>query len=246
MFLQRFRNSANRDAAARLWSDISGVAAEDFIDASPSVGVEQNCVRIGHFTMPRRGTCSTSRHSLNILPSLLRPLQAAALAVSLGWVVIVTGSEQVAKSSMVRVMAQMHGAVLHEIGMSPDTDNSDIIGCFEQAELQRSVRTTLARVQTCVDTACSAVISALSSFDSSCWSDWLAACASASSEIFNISSTVFSGSKSLALTPQQMLAAGVIARCTALVDQVRLHLKRAFFLFLNFAFISAHAECCFV
>jgi midasin len=242
VFLQRFRNSSNRDAAARLWSDISGVAAEDFIDASPSVGVERDCVRIGHFTMQRRGTCSTSKHSLNILPSLLRPLQAAALAVSLGWVVIVTGSEQVAKSSMVRMMAQMHGAVLHEIGMSPDTDNSDIIGCFEQAELQRSVRTTLARVQSCVDTACSGVISALSSFDSSCWSDWLAACASASSEIFNISSTVFSGSKSLALTPQQMLAAGVIGRCSALVDQVRLNLKRARFSFLDFAFIFARFD----
>ncbi len=220
VFLQRFRNSANRDAAARLWFQISGVAVEDFVDVSPTIDVGLDCVRIGHFKMQRRGTCSSSRHSLNILPALLRPLQSAALAVSMGWVVIVTGGEQVAKSSLVRVMAQMHGAVLHEIGMSTDTDNSDIIGCFEQAELQRSVRAALSRLQTCVDTACAKVISSLSSLDSSCWSDWLAACAAASSELFNITSTLFSNSKSLALSPPEMLAAGIIGRCRAVIDQV--------------------------
>ena len=221
VFLQRFRNCANRDTAARLWSQISGVAAEDFIDASPTIDIGQDCVRVGHFSIQRRGSCSTSRHSLNVLPALLRPLQSAALAVSMGWVVIVTGGEQVAKSSMVRVMAQMHGAVLHEIGMSPDTDNSDIIGCFEQAELQRSSRTALSRLQTCVDTACARVITSLSTLDSTCWSDWLAACSAASSELFNITSTLFSNSKTLALAPPQILAAGIIGRCRALIEQVQ-------------------------
>jgi midasin len=221
VFLQRFRCAANRDAAARLWSQISGVAAGDFIDASPTIDIGESSVRVGHFSMQRRSTCSTCRHSLNVLPALLRPLQAAALAVSMGWVVIVTGGEQVAKSSMVRLMAQMHGAVLHEIGMSPDTDNSDIIGCFEQAELQRSARTALQRLQTCADTACARVITCLSSIDSSCWSDWLAAAAAASSELFNITSTLFSSSsKALALTPPQILAAGIIGRCRTLIEQV--------------------------
>ena len=118
-------------------------------------------------------------------------------------------------------MAQMHGAVLHEIGMSPDTDNSDIIGCFEQAELQRSARTALSRLQTCVDTACARVITSLSSLDSTCWSDWLAACSAASSELFNITSTLFSNSKTLALAPPQILAAGIIGRCRALIEQVQ-------------------------
>lgn len=220
IFLQRFRNDANRDAAARLWSHISGVTADDFIDTSPTIDISQDIVRIGHFKMRRRSTCSTSQHSLNVLPALLRPLQSAALAVSMGWVVIVTGGEQVAKSSVVRLMAQMHGAVLHEIGMSPDTDNSDIIGCFEQAELQRSATSVLARVQCCVDTACAKVVSSLPSIDSASWSDWLGACAAASSELFNIRSTLFANSKTLVLTPPQIIAAGIINRFSALIDQV--------------------------
>jgi midasin len=232
VFLQRFRNSANRNAAARLWFEISGVAAEDFVDSSPTIDIGPDSVSIGHFKMQRRGTCSTSRHSLNILPALLRPLQSAALAVSMGWVVIVTGGEQVAKSSLVRVMAQLHGAVLHEIGMSTDTDNSDIIGCFEQAELQRSVRTALSRVQTCVDTACAKVISSLSSLESTCWGDWLSACASASTDIFNITSTLFSNSKSLALSPPEMLAAGIIGRCRAVIEQVYIYFLKCRFNFV--------------
>jgi hypothetical protein len=115
----------------------------------------------------------------------------------------------------------MHGAVLHEIGMSPDTDNSDIIGCFEQAELQRSARTTLSRLQTCVNSTCSKVVSALPSLEPSCWSGWLAACATISSELFNVATTMFSNSSSLALTSQQLLAAGIIGRCQALIDQVQ-------------------------
>lgn len=221
VFLQRFRNNANRDQAARLWFQISGVAADDFIDESPTIDISQDIVRIGHFKMPRRGTLSSSRHSLNVLPALLRPLQSAALAVSMGWVVIVTGGEQLAKSSMVRLMAQMHGAVLHEIGMSPDTDNSDIIGCFEQAELQRSATSTLARVQSCVETACAQVVSSLPSIDAAGCCDWLAACSAASSELFNIKSTLFANSKSLSLTPPQIIAAGIINRFSALIDQVQ-------------------------
>jgi hypothetical protein len=65
----------------------------------------------------------------------LRPLKTIARCVDMNWPCLLVGSAESGCVPLLRTFARLCGHILHEIPISPGTDSSDLIGCFEQVNV---------------------------------------------------------------------------------------------------------------
>ena len=92
--------------------------------------------------------------------ALLRPLAAVAQAVAAAWPCLLVGGAATGKTQVVRRLAAMTGWPLREVALSPSTDSTELIGCFEQADVGRAGEQLLAEVRDVVWAASHAALAA--------------------------------------------------------------------------------------
>ncbi|CAM9870479.1 unnamed protein product, partial [Phaeothamnion confervicola] len=103
----------------------------------PDVKVTPTEVTIGS-TVLKRGRDASAVSSgmsarLTALPlSLRRPLHALARAVAMGWPALVVGRRASGKTAVVTALAAAAGMSLRRVAVTPATDVTELLGCFEQ------------------------------------------------------------------------------------------------------------------
>ncbi len=65
----------------------------------------------------------------------LHPLKTIARCVDMNWPCLLVGSAESGCVPLLRTLARVCGHILHEIPITPGTDSSDLIGCFEQVNV---------------------------------------------------------------------------------------------------------------
>ncbi|KAI0314077.1 hypothetical protein OF83DRAFT_1165344 [Amylostereum chailletii] len=144
IYLARFRTQADRIAAKALFSATFDLSC-DHLDRNPHPMISPSLVQVGHFV-----GCRANHTALTPPPVLLQShlpwVEAMGVALKQGWLVIVNGHRSSGKTSLVRLMADLAGAPLHQISVNNATDTTDILGSFEQVDAQGRSRTLLQRL----------------------------------------------------------------------------------------------------
>ena len=102
----------------------------------PAVDVTEDRVVVGPVVLARRARVAvlSGGRSQALAAAHLRPLQQLARCVQLGWPALVWGAAGAGKSFVVRALADMAGAELVELPLSPSTDLHDLIGGYAQRD----------------------------------------------------------------------------------------------------------------
>ncbi|XVE88663.1 hypothetical protein DITRI_Ditri19aG0087500 [Diplodiscus trichospermus] len=145
IYVQRMRTAADRRQVMRLYEQIFGVKPS--INPYPRVQLNSNYLIVGSVAIKRNFSRPSVYFSpLKVLPSVRCNLEAVAHCVQQGWLCILIGPPSSGKTSLIRLLAQLSGNVLHELNLSSATDISELLGCFEQYNALRSFRLVVAQV----------------------------------------------------------------------------------------------------
>jgi len=78
-----------------------------------------------------------STSTLRFLPSQMNALETAVHAAEMGWMVILVGPTASGKTSLIRLLARLTNNTLQEFSMNSAVDATELLGGFEQLDLQR-------------------------------------------------------------------------------------------------------------
>jgi midasin len=147
VYLQRFRNAADRAAVSDIFESVFGVAPQT---TRPAALVTPSFLQIGHSAVPRAASAAVEIP----LPTYHLPLAESVLkAVEMGWLVILAGDAGRGKRDLVRDIATAAGRPLGEFAMHPGVDTSEILGTFEQQDAFRVLDAALHAVRAVLEAA---------------------------------------------------------------------------------------------
>ncbi|CAM9114855.1 unnamed protein product [Choristocarpus tenellus] len=135
--------------------EATGSSCSEMVCSNPELRVTPTYIQIGEVLVPRGtwimghgfagynmpivgyeldGKCGGLDRNMRIPVGLRRPLLALARCVNMGWPSLIVGHRGTGKTSLVRSLATGVGAVLREVALSPATDISELLGCYEQVD----------------------------------------------------------------------------------------------------------------
>ncbi|KAJ1723598.1 AAA ATPase midasin, partial [Coemansia erecta] len=146
LYVQRMRTPADRQHVRRLFAQAFGRA----LDApAPALQMTPAAVQVGGAVLARAPGAGpdASPHvpRLRALHAMLPALEALATCVEMRWPAILVGPAGCGKTALVRWLAAAAGHRLVEFAMNAGVDTSEILGGFEQVDVQRHC-TALARL----------------------------------------------------------------------------------------------------
>ena len=146
LYLHRFRETNDHVEVMRIFSDVF----ERDIDmqrATPWVTPEW--IQIGHSLMPRSSGISPPISS-TFATEHLDLAQSVLKAADLGWLVILPGPSGAGKRDLIQTIATTVGQMLGEFNMHPGVDASEMLGSFEQQDIQRLLRKAYEALVACL------------------------------------------------------------------------------------------------
>ncbi|GAA6035232.1 hypothetical protein NBRC10512_006266 [Rhodotorula toruloides] len=140
LYLQRFRNSADRDHVSRLFADAFGLVVDPVEQPWPLASSQ--ALQVGHSLLARADTTIAIERASATLPTRrqdLQPIEALAKCLDMGWLAILTGPRGTGKTALVRQVAALGGRRLREFTMNAEVDTLELLGSFEQADRLRDL-----------------------------------------------------------------------------------------------------------
>ncbi|KAK0187828.1 midasin nuclear AAA ATPase [Armillaria mellea] len=139
VYLHRFRTSQDRQVACKLFDQIFRIDSARLAQ-NPAWSITASYMEVGRFVTQREKHTATSRPG-RVLKMHLSALEAAGHCLAQSWLTIITGTRDVGKTALVRLLAHLTGNRLQEVSISPATDTMDILGSFEQVDLNAAAST---------------------------------------------------------------------------------------------------------
>ncbi|KAH9936525.1 uncharacterized protein B0H18DRAFT_1206806 [Fomitopsis serialis] len=133
VFLERFRSTADRDHARKLFQTFF---SEMPLENNHHILVTASHLQLGYSLLARDGLCCGRRPG-QVLQARHATLETLGACIANGWLTILTGDRGIGKTSIVRLAAYLCGKVLHELQINSATDSSDILGSFEEVDSTR-------------------------------------------------------------------------------------------------------------
>ncbi|PKA58467.1 hypothetical protein AXF42_Ash013973 [Apostasia shenzhenica] len=151
VYIQRMRTAEDRVEVMKLYEDVFGMKPS--ISQFPEVHIDPQYFVVGSALIERNHFQPTKafKNQLNLLPGVLQSLEAVAHCVQRQWLCILVGPSSSGKTSMIRMLAQLTGNVLNELSLSPATDVTELLGCFEQYNSFRCFKAALSQIEHFVD-----------------------------------------------------------------------------------------------
>ena len=135
VFIDRFRIKDDRKKAQELFESCFGVTIPR---VSHEFVITSSFVKVGNVVVKRN--CNRIVRSPNdgLEPLLIRTLQRAmetvGRCVNMNWPCLLVGSSSTGKSAILRTMSDACSIHLEEVALSPSSDVSELLGCFEQID----------------------------------------------------------------------------------------------------------------
>lgn len=149
VYLHRFRTEQDRNHARLLFAEVFSTSTASS-GLAPNIAITPSHIQIGHFIIPRKNRVSFSPPG-RVLKMQLSTLESIGHCVSQSWLSILTGPRNSGKTNAVRVLAHLTGNILQEISVNSATDTMDILGSFEQADLNGRALALIDSVLTLLD-----------------------------------------------------------------------------------------------
>lgn len=134
---QRFRLFQDRQHISAVYEQVFGQPPESksfFHNLGPGY------YQVGLSVLPRNQVMQEFIDPyLSILPAHLPIIESLNLCIKEGWPSILVGPSGCGKTSILRKLAAMSGAKIVELALNADTDTMDLIGGFEQVDIERHI-----------------------------------------------------------------------------------------------------------
>ena len=131
LYLHRFRTSNDRERVVRIFMESFPIQPTFH---APRPAISPSYLQIGAHFSTRKNLSPHQAHA-PLLPSHLKYLETIATCSSRGWLVIITGERSSGKSGLLRTLSTLSGNPLREVAINPTTDTTDILGSFEQVDV---------------------------------------------------------------------------------------------------------------
>ncbi|KAJ3919281.1 midasin nuclear AAA ATPase [Lentinula edodes] len=133
VYSHRFRTSSDRHLALALFERTFGCSFD--YSRNPVWTISSSTITVGQFCSERHNSSIPARPK-RLLKSQLSALEALGCAISNSKLSIVTGARDSGKTAVVETLAVLTGNVLHKVHINNTTDAMDLLGGFEQVDLQ--------------------------------------------------------------------------------------------------------------
>lgn len=150
----RFRTKSCRLSAQSLYEKYFGVLPE----RDNYYHVNENYVQFGHSILSRVSDRVLDTELLQPLHCNIQALETAVTCVQHSWPLILVGPTNSGKTSLIRYLANISGAPLHEFSMNGDIDSTDLLGGFDQVDTTHKSEELWSRAQELVRKNCICII----------------------------------------------------------------------------------------
>ncbi|KAJ2621726.1 AAA ATPase midasin [Coemansia sp. RSA 1358] len=140
LYVHRMRTRKDREYVLDLYHQVFGRQLQP---KTPSLHITERSLQVGNAVLPRKPENSRVTRLLS-LHSQLPYMESLMKCIEMRWMAILVGPAGSGKTSLVRWLANATGNKLVEFAMNSGVDTSDILGGFEQMDMQRH-RTGLLR-----------------------------------------------------------------------------------------------------
>ncbi|XP_059060931.1 midasin [Achroia grisella] len=152
LYINRMRTLEDKEKMLQIYNSI--FYPEYFrSDTTPQFEIHDNEIVIGDVAIKRNIEKNLkNRHSMEtnflILRNQLSSLKALAQSVKMNWLSILVGPTATGKSSIVQILADLTGNDLQVIPVTSAMDVSDLLGGFEQVDLNRNLENLFDKIET--------------------------------------------------------------------------------------------------
>ncbi|XP_069462584.1 midasin isoform X2 [Ambystoma mexicanum] len=143
---ERLRSMEDRNKIVEVFKDIFGQESSVYIGTRHFHATIYK-VQIGYSILSRGTYVPPPSCDLALLHRSLQPLESIMKCVQMSSMVILVGPSSVGKTSMVHLLAQLTGHRLKVMAMNSAMDTTELLGGFEQADLNRPWQSLLEKVE---------------------------------------------------------------------------------------------------
>lgn len=152
LYVNRMRTPEDKEKMAQKYDSIFGPLYPRS-NKNPQFTIKENEINIGDVSLPRK----TEKYFKNrramqttsvLLRSQLLTLKSLAQCVKMNWLSILVGPTATGKSTIVQILADLTANDLHVVPVTSAMDVSDLIGGFEQVDLNRNLEGLFDKIET--------------------------------------------------------------------------------------------------
>ena len=144
IYSARMRTETDRRNIETLFTKIFS-PGHKLVPARGNLHLSLDKLHIGHFSLDRQSRLVPGS-PLSLLSSQGPSLEMMTACVSRGWPVLLTGPSQAGKTALVSCLASLAGVKIDTISLNISTDTMELLGGFEQSDVERSVGDLWTRV----------------------------------------------------------------------------------------------------
>ncbi|XP_052755953.1 midasin isoform X2 [Galleria mellonella] len=151
LYINRMRTAEDKEKMLQVYNSIF-YPEYPRSDTTPQFEIHDNEIVIGDVIIRRnmeknlKNRCSVEPNYL-ILRNQLSSLKALAQSVKMNWLSILVGPTATGKSSIVQILADLTGNDLQVIPVTSAMDVSDLLGGFEQVDLNRNLENVFDKIE---------------------------------------------------------------------------------------------------
>ncbi|NXE72930.1 MDN1 protein, partial [Cochlearius cochlearius] len=148
---ERMRTREDKETVISIFRDIFGQEANVYTGTREFHITPYN-VQIGYSVLSRGNYIPRPGRSLSLLHHSLQSLESIMKCVHMSWMVILVGPAAVGKTSLVELLAHLTGHRLKIMAMNSAMDTTELLGGFEQVDINRPWQRLLEKVENTVST----------------------------------------------------------------------------------------------
>ncbi|XP_061845412.1 midasin [Colius striatus] len=148
---ERMRTREDKEKVISLFRDIFGQEA-DVYTGTREFHITPYNVQIGYSVLSRGNYIPRPGRNLLLLHHSLQSLESIMKCVHMSWMVILVGPAAVGKTSLVELLAHLTGHRLKVMAMNSAMDTTELLGGFEQVDINRPWQHLLEKVENAVST----------------------------------------------------------------------------------------------
>ncbi|XP_014736917.1 PREDICTED: midasin-like, partial [Sturnus vulgaris] len=148
---ERMRTREDKEKVISVYRGIFGQEA-DVYTGTREFHINPYNVQIGYSVLSRGNYIPHSGRTLSLLHHSLQSLESIMKCVHMSWMVILVGPAAVGKTSLVELLAHLTGHRLKIMAMNSAMDTTELLGGFEQVDINRPWQHLLEKVQSAVST----------------------------------------------------------------------------------------------
>ncbi|NXX88474.1 MDN1 protein, partial [Centropus bengalensis] len=148
---ERMRTMEDKEKVISVFRDIFGQEAEVYTGTREFRITPYN-VQIGYSILSRGTYIPRPGRSLSLLHHSLQSLESIMKCVHMSWMVILVGPAAVGKTSLVELLAHLTGHRLKIMAMNSAMDTTELLGGFEQVDINRPWQRLLEKVEQAMST----------------------------------------------------------------------------------------------